>query len=130
MHNIDSKHGYATKIGAMIAVIFMMTSMASAQNKFGSIYYSPSTGANGYSYNYGNRYGAEQAALNECLGAGGTDCSMATWFRNACGALAVGDRNWGSHWGNNRRGAEYNALQKCNRVANNCRIVTWACTDH
>ena len=129
MNNNNLKNRLAVKVCAAIAAMLMMTSMASAQNKFGAIYFSQSTGAHGYSYDYNSQYQAEQRALNECLGAGGTDCVRATWFRNACGALAVGDGNgWGSHWGNHRSGAEQNALNTCRRNASGCRIVRWVCT--
>jgi hypothetical protein len=129
MHNINLKKRFAVKVSAVVAAMLMMTSMAFAQNRFGAIYFSQSTGAHGYSYDYNSQYQAEQGALNECLSAGGTDCQRATWFRNACGALAVGDGNgWGARWGNNRNGAEQNALQSCNRNAGNCRILRWVCT--
>ena len=39
---------------------------------FGAIAFSQSTGARGYSYDYGSRYEAEERALQEC-GAGCTD---------------------------------------------------------
>ena len=129
MHMNKSRNRVAVKIGAAVATVLIMTSIASAQNLFGSIYFSQATGAHGYSLDYDTQYQAEQRALNECLGAGGTDCVRATWFRNACGALAVGDgRGWGSHWGNNRRGAEINALNTCDRNTSGCRIVRWVCT--
>ncbi len=115
--------------GTFATAMLMMTTLASAQDMFGAIYYSQMTGIHGYSYDYRTQHQAEQRALNECLAAGGTDCVRATWFRNACGALAVGSGNgWGAHWGNNRNGAEYNALQTCRNNASNCAIRRWVCT--
>ena len=115
--------------GAFVASLLLTASIASAQDYFGSIYFSPATGVDGFSYDYGTHREARQRALNECINAGGTDCVEATWFRNACGALAVGANNgWGSHWGNNRNGAEYNAMRTCNQNARGCAIVRWVCT--
>ncbi len=120
------------KLAAIMVVLFSLTmsaSVAQARDYYGAISYSQVTGAHGYSYDYGNQAAAQNRAVNECIGAGGTDCVVSTWFRNACGALAVGTGNgWGSHWGNNRNGAEYNAMQACNRNARNCQIVRWVCT--
>ena len=117
------------QLGAIVVALLMMTSLASAQDNYGAIYFSQMTGAHGYSYDYATQGQAEQRALNECLGAGGTDCVRATWFRNACGALAVGDGNaWGAMWGNNRDGAEFNALKTCDNNGRNCQIERWVCT--
>ena len=126
---LQNKHGLKSRLAIAATALLMMTSMATAKDMYGSIYYSQMTGAHGYSYDYQSQGAAQQRALNECLSAGGTDCVRATWFRNACGALAVGNNNgWGSHWGNNRNGAEKNALQTCRNNTRNCRVVRWVCT--
>jgi hypothetical protein len=100
-----------------------------SKNLFGSIYFSQSTGTHGYSYDYSTQNEAEQRALKECRSAGGKDCVRAIWFRNACGALAVGDGNgWGSHWGENRTGAKNKAMKTCRGNASSCKIIRLVCT--
>jgi len=109
-------------------VAMLMPTAASARDYYGAIAYSQSSRAHGYSYDYGSRAAAEQRAYNECAqyGAG---CKIAVWFRNACGALAVGqDGGWGSGWHRTRRGAESNAIDSCSGVSYGCKVVRWVCT--
>lgn len=130
MKNIsNSISGKLSTLVVLIIAIAMSATVAQAQNRFGSISFSTVTGAHGYSYDYASQGQAQNRAVNECIGAGGTNCVVTTWFRNACGALAVGNGNgWGSHWGNNRSGAEYNAMQACKRQTSGCRVIRWVCT--
>ncbi len=101
---------------------------AAAQNYFGAISYSQTTRSHGYSYDYGSRSAAEQRAYNECAQYGG-GCKIAVWFRNACGALAVGqDGGWGAGWNANRPGAEAAAINSCNSVSYGCSVIRWVCT--
>lgn len=100
---------------------------AAAQDYYGAIAYSTSTGAHGYSYDYGSQYDAEQRALNECYQYGG-GCQVATWFRNACGALAVGPNGWGADWHTSRSGAESKAIARCSQYSYGCSIIRWVCT--
>lgn len=117
------------KSSLVLLCLMLSISISSAQDNYGAIYFSQVTGAQGYSFDYSQQQQAQQRALNECLNAGGTDCVRATWFKNACGALAVGNNNgWGAHWGNNRNGAEFNALKTCRQNTGGCKIVRWVCT--
>jgi serine/threonine-protein kinase len=100
---------------------------AAAQDNYGAIAYSPSTGAHGWAYDYGSRAAAEQVALSNC-GQHADDCVVPIWFRNACGALAVGADGYGSGWGSNRNLAERYALQSCRKYTSGCWIKRWACT--
>ncbi|MEZ5800215.1 MAG: DUF4189 domain-containing protein [Nitratireductor sp.] len=76
---------------------------SACSKQFGAIAYSPNTGAHGYSYDYSSRGEAETYAMNECRKYAG-DCRVAIWFRNACGALAVGNiGGWGSGWGDGQQ---------------------------
>jgi serine/threonine-protein kinase len=64
----------------------------------------------------------------ECRKRGG-GCRIATWFKNACGALAVGEDNfYGGAWGASRLEAESKALTHCRKEAQNCNIRRWVCT--
>ena len=53
---------------------------------------------------------------------------MPVWFRNACGALAVGADGYGSGWGSSRKSAEGQALQSCRRYSGGCAVIRWVCT--
>ena len=98
---------------------------AAAQN-YGAIAYSPSTHAVGWAYDYGSRDAAEEAALVNCRKQA-NDC-VTHWFRNACGALAVGSAGYGMAWGADRDVAESNAIRSCQRWTMDCAIKQWACT--
>jgi hypothetical protein len=100
---------------------------AAAQDNYGAIAYSPSTGAHGWAYDYGSRAAAEKVALSNCL-EHADDCVIPIWFRNACGALAVGSDGYGSGWGSNRGLAERFALRSCRKHTSDCWIKRWACT--
>jgi serine/threonine-protein kinase len=94
---------------------------------FGAIAYSPSTRAHGWAYDYASRSGAESRALARC-GHHASDCFVPVWFRNACGALAIGAEGYGSGWGASRKLAETYALQSCRRYSAGCWVVRWVCT--
>jgi serine/threonine-protein kinase len=98
-----------------------------AEEYFGAIAYSPSTRAHGWAYDYTSRKDAERRAMERC-GRHARDCVLPVWFRNACGALAVGFDGYGSGWGASRKLAETYAIQSCNRYSGGCEIVRWVCT--
>lgn len=103
---------------------------AQSGNLYGAIAFSQSTGAHGYSYDYESRRSAERRALRECRQHGG-GCKVATWFRNACGALAVGNRQgWGASWGDTRRQARREARRICRGYTGGCEIVRTVCTNN
>jgi hypothetical protein len=84
--------------GRIFAVLTLLAATTGAQAvEWGSIYYSPSTRATGFSHNYDTQGQAERAAINHCRG---DDCTYAISFRNACGAVAAGTNGgWGADWG-------------------------------
>ena len=102
---------------------------SSAKNTFGAIAFSRDTGANGHSFRYDSLSGAEARALKECS-AYASDCTVASSFSNACGALAVGDGNgWGSSRAESIIKAERNALATCRSYDNkNCEIEVSVCS--
>ena len=55
---------------------------------FGAIAYGATTGRWGYSNDYSSQAQASQRAVKEC---GQPDCVVRVWFRDECGALALGD---------------------------------------
>ena len=96
-------------------------------NKFGAIAYSPSTGVHGLSNDLGSQEEAEKAALSSCAQRA-RDCKVPLWFRNACGALAVGPNGFGTGWGVDQGVAESYALKSCAQYSKNCTVRRWVCT--
>jgi Domain of unknown function (DUF4189) len=94
---------------------------------FGAIAYSPSNRAHGWSYDYPTRKAAERRALDQCS-RHAEDCIVPVWFRNACGALAVGPDGYGGAWGPSRKSAEGQAIQSCRRYSGGCAVIRWVCT--
>jgi hypothetical protein len=94
---------------------------------FGAIAYSPSNRAHGWSYDYPSRQDAEHRALAQCR-RHAEDCIVPVWFRNACGALAVGADGYGSGRGSSRKSAEGWAIQSCRRYSGGCAVIRWVCT--
>jgi Domain of unknown function (DUF4189) len=111
----------------LVLAIAAMGSAARADDYFGAIAYSPSSGADGYSFDYPSQGEAEERALAEC-NSRGEGCQSVLWFRNACGALAVGPDGWGTGWAEDQGTAEQNALDSCKEHSNNCSVTRWACT--
>jgi hypothetical protein len=108
------------------AASWLYPAEARAQDMYGAIAYSSSTGRYGYSYDGGSRSEAEDYARSKC---GRGDCAIKVWFKNACGALAVGRRGgagWG--WSSSRESAESVALNECQSRTSGCNMRTWACT--
>jgi hypothetical protein len=106
--------------------LWLFPAEAQAQDNYGAIAYSSSTGRYGHSYDFGSRAEAEDYAISQC---GRSDCVVKVWFKNACGALAVGQRGalgWG--WAGSRGSAEDRALNECQSRTSECSVRTWACT--
>jgi len=92
---------------------------------YGAIAFSTSTGAWGWSNDYSSVSEAQNAAMNSC---GKPDCQAVVWFKNNCGALAVGKGNcWGTGWADSRAEAERLALNSCRNAGDNCKVACWSC---
>lgn len=105
------------------------TAPAFAKNKYGAIAVSPSTKALGWSYNYNSKSYAQSVALAHCR-KHASDCRIANWFRNACGAIAFGrNGGWGADWGTSVGNAKWKAVKRCRRHDSGCKAVRWVCTD-
>ena len=110
---------------AALFVLLGAATAAAADENFGAIAFSSSSGATGYSYDYDSRDGAEERALQEC----GPGCKVVLWFKNACGALAVGEGSgYGTGWASSRSEAENLAMGYCRQNTSGCEISRWACT--
>lgn len=114
-------------LSAALLTALLPAATAHAATLYGAIYFSPSTNANGYSYNHRSKSDAEWAAYNACS-ENADDCVKAIGFRNACGALAVGNGGWGADWGVNGNQAQAKAMRSCRDYAERCRVIRWQCT--
>jgi len=114
-------------IGSILAALMLLSATGVAQAaEWGSIYYSPSTHATGFSHHYASQRQAENAAASYCKGG---DCTYAISFRNACGAVAVGrNGGWGADWGTTGNSAQTNAVNACYNHDTGCSVVRWQCS--
>lgn len=113
------------KTATLLAALFCAGNTMAADS-FGAIAYSPATGALGWSHDYNSRRGAESTAYNNC---NANDCRIAIWFKNGCGAVAVGNGGgWGADWGADIDPAKYLAVEACQKHTNGCRVVRWQCS--
>ena len=96
------------------------------RGRYGAIAYSAKSGNYGYSHGFSNRAQAEQRAKREC---GQTDCEIAAWYQNACGAVAAGDDEvWAGGNGNSERAARTDAQKDCvNNGGKNCQVIVSHC---
>lgn len=112
----------------MIAAALLLSVLAAQADEWGSIAYSPRTGATGYSYNYDTRSTAGAWAMSYCDDSA-SDCRVVVNFQNACGAVAVGRKGgWGADWGPTRNSAEANAIAACQAHDGGCRTKRWVCS--
>jgi serine/threonine-protein kinase len=111
-------------------IIAMGAAATSAQNLYGAIARSRSTGDKGYAWNYSSRYEAERRAIAECNSySGAGDCRALLWFRNACGSIAESnDGGAGTGWGTTRALSQDYALDSCNGIGSGCRVTRTICT--
>ena len=75
---------------------------AEVSNYFGAIAYSPKTQSYGYGVDLPSNDTAQTVALSNCTRSAG-DCVVVVYFRNGCGALAIGKDGYGGGWGIVRR---------------------------
>jgi Domain of unknown function (DUF4189) len=66
---------------------------------------------------------ATHLALGNCQ-RHGAGCTVASWARNGCTALALGSNRWGADWGSTPAAAQRGALAK----VSSGRIVEVHCT--
>lgn len=98
---------------------------------YGAIAYSDRTGAFGYSYKHGSRRQAEAEARGQCANKGGTNCKIATWYVNSCGALAKsGHGPWGVGQKNSEQAAQRQAQAFCKQHGGrDCSVVFTGCSN-
>ncbi|EUB96229.1 protein of unknown function DUF4189 [Rhizobium sp. CF080] len=114
-----------TILASLSFCILLAGAGQSMADSFGAIAYSPRTGALGWSYDHTSRRNAERAAQSNC---DASDCRVAIWFDQACGAVARGPDGWGSGWGYSRREAENQAIGSCRQNSHGCQVIRWQCS--
>lgn len=94
---------------------------------YGAIAYSTADGNVGYSQNYGSQAQAETRAKKEC---GKSDCEIAVWYYNSCGALATDDDgDWGADHGDDEQRAGKAAIAQCASVnGKTCKVIATYCS--
>ena len=100
--------------------------------RHGAIAYSALKKVYGYSRDYGSSRAAADAAVANCRkeNKGASDCKALVTFRNACGALALGNKGaYGSAWGPSQREATNKALVECRPYGGaSCKIEGQVCS--
>ena len=96
-------------------------------NSYGAIAFSADSRNIGYSEQFANRADAEKRAKQEC---GKSDCEIAAWFYDSCGALAADDDGtWGGAQGGNEQRARQSAMARCAKEGGrNCKVVAVQCS--
>lgn len=117
----------------LIAGIALAAGTAAAQERWGSIVFSQESGGGyawGIAWSYGSHASATSRAIDECRSRGGNHCREIYWFRDACGALAIGDNNgYGAGWGTSTAEAGNQAMIGCRRHNSNCRVEVSRCSE-
>lgn len=116
-------------LAAVVAACLTAAATGAARAaEWGTIAYSPSTGATGWTFNQVNEVDAELGALNNCS-QHADDCVTAINFHDACGAVAVGDAGgWGAAWGYDDADAQFKAIDACSGYDSGCDVVRWQCS--
>ena len=110
---------------ATLLIGALATQPALADDYYGAIAFSNSSGALGWANDYGSQAEAENEALSQC----GAGCEGVLWFKNACGAIATSsDHSYGTGWATSRSAAEAVAIQGCRQHASDCSVERWVCT--
>jgi len=101
------------------------TNSTNPGNAFGAIAYSPSTQMYSSSVQP-SRQAAEASALRDCLAKTNShDCRNLVWFKNAWGALAIGNNGAvGAGWNTNEGNAKRSAIKFCIQYGGtSCHVI-------
>ena len=94
---------------------------------WGSVVANPKTTAYGFAYNYVSGRAANNAAQANCPG----NCGLYVIFKNACGAIAVGNNGvYGWAWNRSRSRARGDAVSNCMKHGSGCQLRVWGCTTY
>jgi len=99
------------------------------QDHWGAIVTDPVKSNLGTAVNMTSQSEAEQAALADCQGKGGTACKQDIAYRNQCAAMVVGDTGYDTKAGATVNDAVQAAMKVCNTVpGDHCHSYYTACS--
>lgn len=119
---------------ALVAVLFMISGPAVAEESYGAIAYSPEADNSAAAADKATRAEAEAAALKSCREATKSNpdsCQSALWFKDACGALVRDAKGsaWGTGWGDTQKIATNWASGVCQQFGGSyCKLVVAVCS--
>jgi hypothetical protein len=117
-----------SQAGLICALLLGAGAVSAAGEYFGAIAYSSTTRAHGWSKDFPSRTAAEKAAVAGCA-KHGEDCRAVLWFKNACGALALGPKaGVGWDWAEDQAVADRRAINACARQSKACTVKQRVCT--
>lgn len=118
------------RLAAVLVVLTLSAQTANAANYnyYGAIAISPSNGYAGSGLKRATYDNARQWALYNC-GKHASDCKIAVYFVNICGAVARG-HNGGYAAGKslNLNDAHRSAVNSCSTVDSGCRVIISGCS--
>ena len=113
-------------VAGLLAFLAGVVVAEAARNRYGAIAYSVGSGRYGYVAGTATREEAQTEALRSCRSKG---CEIQLWFRNACGAVAVGNdgqvTGWG--WAAAQPDAERRAIAECRKHGEKCYVIVATC---
>lgn len=115
------------RLNVFLLMMLLVPGIALAKDYFGAIAYSPRSGAHGWANNHPSREAAERAAVAGCS-KHAQDCRAVVWFKNACGALAIGQKAYGWGWGATQALADGEAMKACAQQTTGCFVKQRLCT--
>ena len=111
----------------LLCLLALVPAVGLAADYYGAIAWSQRTKAHGWSRDYPTRTAAEKAALAGCAKLA-KDCQVVLWFKNACGAIAIGPKGSGWAWNADQTLAEAGALNACAKHSKACTVKQRFCT--
>ena len=107
----------------IVLFLFLLT-LRYSYSYYGAVAINVATGNTGYSYDYGTRSEAEERALREC----GSNCEIALWIENTCGAVSYSKKHkiYGWAWGDDSWQIERDSVKECGE--SDCVLEVSLCT--
>ena len=115
------------RLRAILLVLAVLPAPVLSADLYGAIAYSPRKKSHGWAIDFSTREAAEKAALAGCA-KHADDCRGVLWFKNACGALALGPTGEGWEWGDDQPTADRRAINACAKDSKACIVTQRVCT--
>jgi len=98
------------------------------EDRYGAIATDDVDGFVGTANNARSKREAERTALADCQSKGGTHCGSRTWYRNGCGAMAVGEKQAGFSTASSLEEAKESSLKTCSEKGDStCKVFYTDC---